>query len=212
MRIYDISLTIAPDLPIWPGDPALILDRFSKMEDGAPCNVTSISACLHIGTHVDAPYHFIDRQTETVDHLSLNALTGRTYVLHLPDDLLLITAAVLEKAEIPPRTRRLLFKTRNSAVWARGEHKFQKDFTALSADAAQYLVDHGVRLVGVDYLSVAPYDDPIPTHRILLQAGIIVVEGLNLSQISQGRYTLYCLPLKIAGAEGAPARAILIGV
>lgn len=212
MRTYDISLTITPDLPTWPGDPQIVLERFSKMEEGAACNVTQISACVHIGTHVDAPYHFLGDGTQTVDQIPLNLLTGRAYVLHLPDQVDLITAAVLEQAAIPPRTRRLLFKTRNSAYWHAGVNRFQEDFVALSPDGAQFIVDHGIRLVGVDYLSVAPFTAPEPTHEILLKGGVVVIEGLNLSQVSQGRYTLYCLPLKIAGADGAPARAILIGI
>jgi arylformamidase len=212
MRTYDVSLTISQDLPTWPGDPIISLNRFSKMEEGAPCNVTQISACVHIGTHVDAPYHFLGGDSQTVDQLPLNLLTGRSYVLHLPDEVNLITAEVLESAGVPPRTRRLLFKTRNSAYWSGAVKGFQKDFVALSADGAQFIVDHGVRLVGVDYLSVAPFTEPEPTHQILLQAGVVVIEGLNLSEVSQGRYALYCLPLKILGADGAPARAILIGV
>jgi len=212
MRTYDISLTISPDLPTWPGDPKISLDRFSKMEEGAPCNVTQISACVHVGTHVDAPYHFLGGQAQTVEQIPLNLLTGRAYVLHLPDEVDLITAEVLERAAVPPRTRRLLFKTRNSACWSNSAQGFQKDFVAISADGAQFIVDHGVRLVGVDYLSVAPFAEPERTHEILLQAGVVVIEGLNLAQVSQGRYALYCLPLKIAGADGAPARAILIGV
>jgi arylformamidase len=212
MRTYDISLTITPDLPTWPGDPQIVLERFSKMEEGAACNVTQISACVHIGTHVDAPYHFLGNETQTVDQIPLNLLTGRAYVLHLPDQVDLITAAVLEQAAIPPRTRRLLFKTRNSAYWRAGVNRFQEDFVAISPDGAQFIVEHGIRLVGVDYLSVAPFAAPEPTHEILLKGGVVVIEGLNLSQVSQGRYTLYCLPLKIAGADGAPARAILIGI
>lgn len=212
MRTYDISLTISPDLPVWPGDPEIVLERFSKMEEGDPCNVTKISASLHLGTHVDAPYHYLNSDAPTIEQLPLHLLTGRAYVLELPNEVDLITAAVLEHSEIPPRTRRLLFKTRNSAIWARQERQFQPDFVALSPDAAEYLAHHGIRLVGVDYLSVAPFHLPAPTHEILLKSGVVIIEGLDLSQVRQGRYTLYCLPLKIAGADGAPARAILIGV
>jgi len=212
MRTYDISLTLSNDMPTWPGDPKIALDRISKMEDGDHANVTQISASLHTGTPVAAPYHFLGGDTPTVDALPLGLLTGRVYVLHLPDEVDQISAAVLEKARIPPRTRRLLFRTRNSSIWARGEKTFQKDFVALSEDGAHYLVDHGIRLVGVDYLSVAPFDDGTPVHTILFEGGIVAVEGLALSQVAQGRYTLYCLPLKIAGADGAPARAILVGV
>jgi arylformamidase len=138
-------------------------------------------------------------------------MMGRAYVLHLPD-VDLITAAVLERAEIPPRTRRVLFKTRNSDLWARGETEFQTDFVALSADGAQYMVNRGVKLVGIDYLSIAPFEDGAPTHKILLKANVMVLEGLNLSEVSQGRYTFYCLPLNLQGVDGAPARAVLVGV
>ena len=212
MRTYDISLTVTPSLPVWPGDARIVMERVSKMEEGEPCNITQISMSVHSGTHVDAPYHFLGGDTMTVDEVPLNMLAGRAYVLHLPNEVDVITAAVLEGAEIPPRTRRLLFKTRNSGYWERGESKFRVDFVGISPDGAQYLVDRGVKLVGVDYLSVAPYNQGVPTHEILLQAGIVVVEGLNLSEVSQGRYTLYCLPLKLGGSDGAPARAILIGV
>ncbi len=212
MRTYDISLTITPDFPVWPGDPKIELERIAKMEEGASSNVTHLSLSAHVGTHVDAPFHFLGGDAATVEDLPLNLLTGRAYVLHLPDDVTRITAQVLEQADIPPRTRRLLFRTRNSRYWQNGEREFQEDFTALTRDAAEYIVDHGVRLVGIDYLSIAPFAAGAPTHEVLLQAGVVVVEGLNLSEVSQGRYTLYCLPLKIGGADGAPARAILIGV
>jgi arylformamidase len=211
MRIYDISLTVKPDLPTWPGDPPIVVDRFVKKEEGNPNNVTRISMCAHAGTHVDAPFHFLGGDTATIDQLSLKTLTGRVYVLELLSDEL-ITAKALEKADIPPRTRRLIFKTRNSALWSNPSHPFKTEFVSLSPDGAQFLVERGVKLVGVDYLSVAPYADPIPTHEILLKAGVVIIEGLNLSEVSQGRYSLYCLPLKLAGSDGAPARAILIGV
>jgi arylformamidase len=212
MRTYDISLTLSMQLPTWPGDPPIVLERFSKMEEGAMCNVTRLSSCVHVGTHVDAPYHFMGNDALTVEDLPLNMLTGRAYVLELDDKVDRITASILEKADVPSRTRRLLIKTRNSQHWTQPGLGFQSDFVAISGDGAQYLVERGVRLVGVDYLSVAPFDDPAPTHQALLGAGVVVVEGLNLSEVSQGRYTLYCLPLKIAGADGAPARAILVGV
>jgi arylformamidase len=212
MRIYDVSLPISGKLPNWPGDPKIIIDRFSKIEAGADANVTQISMCVHVGTHVDAPFHFLGGDTLTVERLPLNLLTGRAYVLQLPDEVDSIDSDILKNAQIPPRIRRLLFKTRNSTLWLRAEAEFQRGFVAISADGAQFLVERGTKLVGVDYLSVAPFSAPVPTHRILLQAGIAVVEGLDLSKVSPGRYSMYCLPLKIAGADGAPARVILIGV
>jgi arylformamidase len=165
---------------------------------------------VHTGTHVDAPFHFL-QDGKTIEYLNLNLLTGRAYVLHLPETDL-ITASVLDAAQIPPRTRRVLFRTRNSDLWVRKEPDFQTDFVGVSADGAKYLVNRGVKLVGMDYLSIAPYKQSRPTHEIFLRAGVVIVEGLDLSNVSQGRYTLYCLPLKLAGSDGAPARAILVGV
>ena len=209
MTIYDISLTISPNLPIWPGDPALELEQIESMDKGAHANVTRISAAVHLGTHVDAPHHFLN-DGRTVESLPLDVLTGPCYVTQLPDGVDEITEEVLERTEITSDMKRVLFGTRNSHLWARGETKFQTDFVAITEDGAEWLVARGVQLVGVDYLSVAPYGDSVPTHTILLKAGVVVVEGLNLSQISRGFYDLYCLPLKIANSDGAPARAILI--
>jgi arylformamidase len=210
MRTYDITLTISPLMPTWPGDPKVLLKRVEKIEDGSNANVSRVDMGVHTGTHVDAPYHFL-QEGITVDQLNISLLTGRAYVLHLPE-VDVITAEILNNAQIPPRTRRVLFKTRNSNYWARNEPNFQTDFVGLSEDGAEYLVKRGVKLVGVDYLSVAPYKKSRPTHEILLEAGVVIVEGLDLSEVSQGRYSLYCLPLKLANSDGAPARAILIGV
>lgn len=210
MHIYDISLTISPKLPVWPGDPPIDIERVSNIAAGDDANVSRVNMGVHSGTHVDAPLHFI-AEGDPVDQLDLKTLTGRAYVLDLTD-IDLIDAQALKEAEIPARTRRILFKTRNSDFWSQGETRFQENFVAISADGAQFLVDRGVRLIGVDYLSVAPYDDGTPTHKILLSAGVAIIEGLNLSQVDQGRYTLYCLPIKISESDGSPARAILIGV
>ena len=209
MTIHDISLTLSPDLPTWPGDPALELERFESMDKGAHANVTRMSTSVHVGTHVDAPYHFLNNE-KTVDGLPLDILTGPCYVLQLPDGVDAITAEVLERSEITSDMKRILFGTSNSHLWAKGEKEFQTDFVAITEDGARWLVEHGVQLVGVDYLSVAPYGDSVGTHKILLEAEVVVVEGLNLSKVMRGFYDLYCLPLKIAGSDGAPARAILI--
>ncbi len=211
MKTYDISLTINPAMAVWPGDPKPVLERVSKIEEGRNANGSNMSMSVHTGTHVDAPYHFL-QDGSTVEKMSLKTLIGRAYVIHLPDDVDVITPADLEAAEIPPRTRRVLIRTRNSKLWAKEPRKFQEDFVGVNAEAAEYLVKRGVKLVGVDYLSVAPYKNSKPTHVALLKAGIIIVEGLNLSQVSHGRYNLICLPLKLEGRDGAPARAVLIGV
>jgi arylformamidase len=210
MRLYDISVGISPDTPVWPGDPPVRLERVSRIADGANANVSHLSCSVHVGTHVDAPVHFLDG-TAGIEALSLKVLNGRAYVVHIPSADM-IDETVLEKAGIPPRTRRVLFKTRNSSLWARGETAFQEDFVAVDAGGAKWLARKGVQLVGIDYLSVAPFGRSREPHRVLLEQGIVIVEGLDLSEVSQGRYTLHCLPLKLVGSDGAPARAILIGV
>jgi arylformamidase len=212
MQIYDITLTISTDMPVWPGDPEVQLFRVTKLEEGANANVSQMNMGVHVGTHVDAPFHFLGHGTPTVESLPLNLLTGRVYVLEMPREVNLITASILEMADIPPRTRRLIFKTRNSSYWASGEQKFQTDFVGLSPDGAEFLVSKGIKLVGIDYLSIAPYKKGAPTHNVLLKAGVVVLEGLDLSMVAPGRYSLYCLPLKLAGSDGAPARVILVGV
>jgi arylformamidase len=209
MTIHDISLTLSRDLPTWPGDPGLELDLFESMDKGAHVNVTKISTSVHVGTHVDAPHHFLN-DGRTVEQLPLDVLTGPCYVVQLPDGVEEITAEVLDRTEIGSDMKRVLFGTRNSHLWAKGETKFHTDFVAIAEDGAEWLVERGIQLVGVDYLSVAPYGDSGPTHHVLLKAGVVIVEGLNLSNVMRGFYDLYCLPLKIAGCDGAPARAILV--
>jgi arylformamidase len=211
MRTYDITLTISPDMVVWPKDPPITLNRFSKIKEGAEANISHIQMSVHTGTHIDAPFHFLD-EGDTVEKIPIDLLFGRAYVLHLPDEVDLITRELVENSTIPPRTKRVLFRTRNSEIWKSNRKTFDKNFVALAPDAAEYLVRRGVKLVGIDYLSIAPFEDSVPTHYTLLRAGIVVLEGLDLSEVRQGRYTLYCLPLKIEGVDGAPARAILVGV
>jgi len=210
MHLYDISVGISSDLPVWPGDPSIEIERISSIEGGGDDNVSRINTCVHVGTHVDAPLHYIEGGA-SVDTLPLEVLIGRAYVVDLPhaDKL---DETTLENAHIPPRTRRLLFKTRNSSLWARGEKEFQTDYVGVDSSGAEWLVRKGIQLVGIDYLSIAPYEKTVEPHRILLEAGMVILEGLNLSEIHRGRYTLYCFPIKIIGSDGAPARAILAGV
>jgi arylformamidase len=207
MSLYDISLTISEDLPTWPGDPPIELKKISRIDQGELANVTHLSGPVHMGTHVDAPDHFLGNG-KTVDRIPLDTLVGPALVLEVLSPKI-ISAADLNALRIPQGTKRVLFKTVNSTGWKNGTHLFQEDFIALSPEAAEILVDLGIQVVGVDYLSVAAFDDPGPTHRILLEADILIIEGLDLSGIKPGEYRLYCLPLKIAGSDGAPARVLL---
>ena len=210
MTIYDVSLTISNSLPVWPGDPAVQVLLDSSMDKGDRVNITRLAISAHTGTHVDAPNHFLNHHP-TVESMDLEVLTGPCYVTQLPDDIEEISAEVLERVPIGANTTRLLFGTRNSKLWLSGAQQFQKDFVAVSEDGAEWLVAHGIKLVGVDYLSVGPFGESGPTHNILLKAGVVIIEGLNLSKVPRGFYELYCLPLKLLGADGAPARAILVG-
>lgn len=211
MRTYDISVGIEPSMPVWPGDPGVELERLKKIEEGANANASHLSMGVHVGTHVDAPYHFLPDGT-TVESLPMKSLIGRAHVVEMMD-VDEIGLAEVKSANIPARTRRVLFKTRNSMLWDRegGESRFHEDFVGVTAEAAQWLVQKHIQLVGVDYLSVAPWKRSRPTHEILLKAGVVILEGANLTGIRPGRYILYCLPLKLVGSDGAPARAILVG-
>ncbi len=201
--IYDISLPISNDLPVWPGDPTVRIVR----DDSLPA-VSEITLSSHTGTHVDAPAHFIAGGA-TVDQLPLDALVGPAWVVYLPGPGP-ITADQLAAADIPDGPIRLLLRTdnsgRNALVWA-----FETDFVALAPDAADWLLARGIRLVGIDAPSIEPLitrGDPV--HHTLLGAGVVIVENLDLTDVAPGAYRLACLPLRIVGGDGAPARAILI--
>ena len=210
MKIYDVSLPISPDLPVWPGDPAVVLEQVSSMDAGAHDNVSRLACGVHTGTHVDAPHHFLNDH-KTAESLSLDILVGPARVVQIPEDVKVVNAQVFESAAILSGTERLLLKTSNSRLWERREMEFFTGFVGISSDGADWLVQHNVKLIGIDYLSVAPYHQSVPTHRTLLGAGMIIVEGLDLSGVQPGKYDLYCLPLKLVGSDGAPARVILAG-
>ena len=207
MPIFDITLTVSNALPVWPGDPVINFYRVADVNNGDVCTLSRLESGSHIGTHLDAPLHFV-KGGRTVDQLDLNVLIGPCVVVHVPDATV-IDASLLDTLDIPADTRRLLFHTRNSEIWARGDNTFHTDYVGIDPSGAAWLVERGLQLVGVDYMSVAPYTDTIVPHDILLGAGVIAVENLNLSGIEAGNYQLICLPLKLKDGDGAPVRAIL---
>lgn len=207
MKIVDISMNLLEGMVTWPGDPEVRIEWMARIGKDSYANISELSFGLHTGTHIDVPKHFIDNGWD-MDSLKLDTLIGRVEVVEVPEDLDLITGDMLKKMTIE-NFDRILFKTRNSQLWTKGANVFQQDFVALGACGAEYLVSKGCRLVGIDYLSIAPYSDPKTTHVKLLEAGVVVLEGLDLSKVQPGEYELVCLPLKLAGREGAPARAIL---
>jgi arylformamidase len=208
LTIYDISLTLSAALPIWPSHLPYEISLARAIERGDRSNVSRLQMTAHTGTHVDAPLHFIPGG-RSVEALDLNVLVGPARVVQALEAEV-IDASLLESLDLPAGAARLLFHTRNSRFWANGEPGFREDYVALDASGAQWIVDHGVRLVGVDYLSVALFNDTVAPHRILLEAGVIPVEGLNLTGIEPGEYQLACLPLKVGGGDGAPCRAVLM--
>ncbi len=208
MHIYDISVCLSESVPVWPGDPGIRITHASHIDRGDAYTVSRLDLGAHTGTHVDAPAHFISGGVP-IDGLDLGVLVGPVQVVHALDAEVL-TAAVLDRLGIPPCTERILFRTRNSERWARGEAVFDSGFVAISPDGARWLVERGVRLVGIDYLSVGSWAEPAATHQILLGENVIAVEGLDLSGIEPGVYFLVCLPIRLKDGDGAPARAILI--
>lgn len=206
MKIYDISVTISPDLPVYVGDPRVSIMPALSMEKGDHCNLTRLAFGSHTGTHVDAPRHF-EPEGLTVEGLDLKALIGQAWVLKISSQEG-IEPGELESHDLRGKER-VLFKTHNSSLWNGTE--FQTNYVHLSQEGASYLVKMGVKLVGIDYLSIEKFGSlGHGVHHTLLQAGIIILEGINLEGVEPGPYELICLPLKIKGAEGAPARAILM--
>jgi arylformamidase len=207
MAVYDISLPISDGLVTWPGDPPVAIRRVADLAAGDTATVSQISMGTHSGTHIDAPSHFFENGAY-IDGLALETLIGPALVVET-GDAAEITAGLLDRLAIAPATERLLFHTRNSALW-REHHEFARDFVALTEDGALWLAAAGVRLVGLDYLSIAPFRNPVPIHKTMLANNIVVVEGLNLSAVKGGIYHLICLPLRLVGCEAAPARAVLL--
>jgi len=210
LHIYDVSLPLASGGLVYPGNPAISITPQQTIADGAGANVSRIDFGSHTGTHVDAPKHFFD-DGAGIDSIPLNILMGPARLLAFGDAVTKIGEAELAAHDLTGVTR-LLLKTRNSKWLASGSTEFHNDYTYVTPDGAEYLAKLGVRLVGVDYLSVEQFHSGHHrTHRTLLEQGIVIVEGLLLSEPAAGDYHLRCLPLRLAGLDGAPARAVLVG-
>jgi arylformamidase len=200
----DVSVPIRGGMVHWPGDPEVEIVQTKHLERGDPATVSRLSLGVHSGTHVDAPVHFI-LGAAGVDRVPLDRLIGPARVLDL-GEIEGIRSAHLEPVEIQPGDR-ILFKTRNSRHW--DEERFRSDYTYLSLEAAEHLVERGASTVGTDYLSIGDMDHGAETHRVLLTAGVCILEGLDLSRIEAGWYDLVALPLRLEGIDGAPARVVL---
>lgn len=206
MQLIDISVPIVPNCVSWPGDEQPQLIQNSSLSNGDESNVTSLNMGLHTCTHYDTPHHFL-RDGATIETLPPDLFVGECFVANLLDSKL-ITAEELSKLPIYKPIHRLLLRANDKLT---SQHKkFDTEYTAISPCAAQWIVDHHLKLVGIDYLSVEPFHDKLfQTHKILLAAGVIVLEGINLSQVNQGYYGLFAPPLLIPNVEASPARAFL---
>ena len=206
-RIYDISLPVRTGGVVYPGNPEISIELQQAIARGAGANVSAVSFGSHTGSHVDAARHFID-DGETVDDIPLDRLIGPAIVIAFDAELMSIGARDLDAHDLKGH-RRVLLRTRNSAFITDGE--FHSDYTFLAPDGAERLVSLGVELVGIDYLSIEQFHSGHHrTHRTLLQNGVVIVEGLNFAEVSPGEYDFVCLPLRLEGLDGAPARAVLI--
>ncbi|MEA3327658.1 MAG: cyclase family protein [Chloroflexota bacterium] len=212
MKIYDISLPIKPTMPVWPGDPPVSIRSLSKIEEGDDAAVTEIQMSVHTGTHIDAASHFIE-DGQTIDQIPLEKLFGEVLIINIDQIEKCISERVLKKHPLNNElinAKKVLFKTKNSRFWHDFPEEFQTDYVGIDASGATYLSKLNLDLVGVDYLSIAPFAETKQPHQILLTNEIVLLEGINLISIPEGKYQLYCLPLKIKGCEGAPARVVLV--
>ncbi len=206
-RIYDISVPIRTGGLVYPGNPEIDISLQQAVAKGASANVSTIRFGSHTGTHADASRHFFD-DGQPVDKIPLDRLIGPALLVGFADEVRAVGAADLRKHDIRGH-KRILLRTRNSALLSQKE--FVKDYTYLAPDGAQYLVDNGVELVGIDYLSIEQFHSGHHrTHRTLLERSVVIVEGLDLSVPPPGEYQFICLPLRIEGCDGAPARAVLV--
>lgn len=204
MKIYDVTVPLSKESVVYPGDPHVKINRRTKVnEDESKYNLSRYSFSSHAGTHVDPPFHLIEGGI-TVDKLPLELLMGRARVVEVTSPL--IDEGVLQEFDFTVDAR-VLFKTRNSYLWS--NKNFVKDYVYMTPGAARSLIKDGIKLVGIDYLSVDKFEGEPETHMALLSAGTIIVEGLDLREVEPGDYELICLPLKVKDGDGAPARVIL---
>jgi arylformamidase len=205
LKIHDLSVSIYPGMLKWITDPGVTLKQLNAIKKGDAYNFSLLTCSAHIGTHVDAPMHFTD-DGKTIDRLSLSDLIGEALVVDVTAD----TITAQELADIDFETyKRILFKTRNSELLT--SEDFTKDYVSLDYSAAALLVENGVRVVGIDYLSIETFEtDEHPVHKLLTGNNVIIIESLDLSEIEPGAYFMVALPLKLKGCDGAPARVVLV--
>lgn len=210
-EVIDISVPISSSTIVWPGDPKVVIRQLASISDGAESNLSQIRMSVHTGTHIDAPAHFIEGGN-TIGDILLPKLIGRVLVIEMGEEVGVISEQnLIRHPQINDlRTAaKVLFKTRNSHLWHMRPHIFREDYVGIDTSGAKFLTQFKLDLIGIDYLSISPFNDLEKPHQILLGKDIVLLEGVDLSRVAPGFYQLHCLPLKLQECEGAPARAIL---
>jgi arylformamidase len=204
MKLIDVTVPLDSNLPVYPGNTPFTLEAIKRIATGSSSNVSTLHMSAHAGTHVDAPSHFFDGRAGA-DALSLDLLIGRARVLEVPSHH---GIGPSELSGVASEDIRVLLKTPNSRLWR--STRFHADYVGVTEEGARFLVERGVKVLGVDYLSVEEYKKSgAPAHHVLLGGGTIVIEGLDLSEVEPGTYEMFCLPLRVVGSDGAPARVVL---
>jgi len=208
MKIFDITLPLSNQTLVWEGDKGITIEQIAFIKNGSDFNISRAEFGVHTGTHVDAPFH-VDDQGNTVDKIPIDKLVGKVQVLQIDNSIDLITKEILLESGFLHGTERLLLKTKNTQKWINSSSQFDHNYAAIDSTAATFLAGAGIKFVGIDYLSISPYNDLKVPHQILLKAGIVILENAYLVDVEPGEYTLFCLPLNLIGTDGAPVRAIL---
>lgn len=208
MEILDITLPLSNQTPVWEGDKGITIRQVAFRERSSDFNISRVEFGVHAGTHIDSPYH-LSSQGYTVDKIPLDTLVGPAAVLEISSDVKFINPEALLSCGFKSGMDRIILKTQNTRFWVDDPTGFHGDFIGINSEGAEFMVDQGVKLVGIDYFSASPMSDLVRPHEILLGAGVVILENAYLVDVNPGDYHLTCLPLKLMGTDGAPVRAIL---
>ncbi len=208
MRIYDVTIPLSENTPVWKGDAGIRISRVAEIGKRSYFNISRMEMGVHSGTHVDAPRHLFHGGL-AIDQIPIESLIGDVQLLEIPGRIRNITPKILKESGYDPNIKKILFRTANSEYWQKDPLNFNTDYTAINVETAELLADQKMQLVGIDYFSISPISDLVTPHRILLEKGVIILENINLREINSGIYEIFCLPLKLVEADGAPARVIL---
>jgi len=208
MEIIDITLPLSPNTPVWDGDQGISIQQTVFKGETSDFNISRVEMGVHAGTHIDSPFHLFNAGY-TVDEIPLEVLIGQATILEISSSWEVINSEALLTSGFKPGIERLILKTRNTEFWIRDPYGFHADYIGINSDGAEFLVNQGLKLIGIDYFSASPVSDLVSPHEILLDAGVVILENAYLVDVELGEYECLCLPLKLQGTDGAPVRAVL---